>query len=158
MQEREEEAAERAENERVRQAMANGDVPAGSTTQQAGGAKTETVETIRVQQRRPLPRRDMDMELPFSMKTTPVTSNLMWKQCASNELHLSDNSKNARHSASFPCQQEHFFSVGMYNLSTPRNGWTECSRLFNQRRSHQKRKKWKIKLCCLNWAHQWRLY
>jgi Bromodomain len=65
MQEREEEAAERAESERVRQAIANGDVPAGSATQQVGGAKTETVETVRIQQRRPVARRDMDMELPF---------------------------------------------------------------------------------------------
>ena len=66
MEEREEEAAERAEKERIRQAIANGEMPAGGTgTQQPGGPKTETVETVRVLQRRPAPRRDMDMELPF---------------------------------------------------------------------------------------------
>lgn len=65
MQEREEEAIERAEKERIRLAIANGEFQAGTGTNQAGGSKNETMETIRVQQRRPPVRRDMDMELPF---------------------------------------------------------------------------------------------
>ena len=65
MQEREEEARERAEKERIRLAIANGDFQAGAGPNQAGGSKNETMETIRVQQRRPPVRRDMDMELPF---------------------------------------------------------------------------------------------
>jgi hypothetical protein len=65
MQEREEEATERAEKERIRLAIANGEFQAGAGTHQAGGSKNETMETIRVQQRRSTVRRDMDMELPF---------------------------------------------------------------------------------------------
>lgn len=65
MQEREEEAMERAEKERIRVAIANGELQAGAGTHQSGGLRHETVETIRVQQRRPPARRDMDMELPF---------------------------------------------------------------------------------------------
>jgi len=61
MEEREAEAAERAEEERIRQAVANGEISAGTQP----GIRTETVETVRVVQRRPTARRDMDMEMPF---------------------------------------------------------------------------------------------
>lgn len=61
MEEREVEAADRAEEERIRLAIASGEIPAGSQP----GSKAETVETVRVVQRRPAARRDMVMELPF---------------------------------------------------------------------------------------------
>mmetsp|Transcript_27704 Transcript_27704/g.42164 ORF Transcript_27704/g.42164 Transcript_27704/m.42164 type:complete len:186 (+) Transcript_27704:2160-2717(+) len=64
MEEREAEAAERAEEERIRQAVAKGELSARDGAQQSN-SKAETVETVRVVHRRQTARRDMDMELPF---------------------------------------------------------------------------------------------
>jgi hypothetical protein len=64
MDERAVEAAERAEEERIQQAIARGEVAIGDEGGTGGDSKVETVETVRVIQRIRA-RRDLDMDQPF---------------------------------------------------------------------------------------------
>jgi len=64
MEDRKSEAAERAEEERIRQATAKGEVSTRDPSQQSL-SKTETLETVRVPGGRRKTAQDMDMEIPF---------------------------------------------------------------------------------------------